>query len=252
MIMKVLQFIRTDDDDVVEQLIKLFVYAYTNVSLMMVKNYWEHLKHELITLKTIFLGYGTGTSEFAVFQMVRNLDPSQGPLYCIDCLICIFSKIWDESWKGVYILGIGSGVVRFLMIAEYATYRYLQCVVNVMIMQSILRHQIGIREIAYEWFSLFLCDKTMLVKVNESYSKVHALKSAVALGSVFCPVLFNIYIRSLYKFVECESFEIKGFADDHQMHASFSPTYQYQFFVSKLECIFASIDLWMSTFFLNN
>ena len=28
--------------------------------------------------------------------------------------------------------GIGSGVARFLMIAEYATYRYLRCVVNVM------------------------------------------------------------------------------------------------------------------------
>ena len=27
--------------------------------------------------------------------------------------------------------GIGSGVARFLMIAEYATYRYLRCVVNV-------------------------------------------------------------------------------------------------------------------------
>ena len=30
------------------------------------------------------------------------------------------------------VLGIGSGVARFLMTAEYATYRYLRCVVNVM------------------------------------------------------------------------------------------------------------------------
>ena len=28
--------------------------------------------------------------------------------------------------------GIGSGVARFLMIADYATYRYLRCVVNVL------------------------------------------------------------------------------------------------------------------------
>ena len=33
---------------------------------------------------------------------------------------------------GRSVLGIGSGVARFLMIAEYATYRYLRCVVNVM------------------------------------------------------------------------------------------------------------------------
>ena len=32
------------------------------------------------------------------------------------------------------VLGIGSEVARFLMIAEYATYRYLRCVVNVIIL----------------------------------------------------------------------------------------------------------------------
>ena len=32
---------------------------------------------------------------------------------------------------GCSVLGIGSGVASFLMIAEYATYRYLQRVVNV-------------------------------------------------------------------------------------------------------------------------
>ena len=31
------------------------------------------------------------------------------------------------------VLGIGSGVARFLMTAEYATYRYLRCVVNLMV-----------------------------------------------------------------------------------------------------------------------
>ena len=33
--------------------------------------------------------------------------------------------------RSVGLLGIGSGVARFLMTAEYATYRYLRCVVNV-------------------------------------------------------------------------------------------------------------------------
>ena len=122
--------------------------------------------------------------------------------------------------------------------------------VNINILLSILQYQIGIRGIAYKWFSSFLYDRTMSVKVNESYSKVHVLKSGVAQGSVLGPVLLNIYIRSFYKFVEREGFEIKGFADDHQIYASFSPTYQYQFLVSKLECIFASVDLWMSKFFL--
>ena len=47
----------------------------------------------------------------------------------------------DHSWESITkkesctlgrsVLGIGSGAARFLMIAEYATYRYLRCVVNV-------------------------------------------------------------------------------------------------------------------------
>ena len=32
---------------------------------------------------------------------------------------------------GRSVLGIGSGVARFLMTAEHSTYRYLRCVVNV-------------------------------------------------------------------------------------------------------------------------
>ena len=37
---------------------------------------------------------------------------------------------------GGSVLGIGSGVARFLMIPEYATYRYLRYVVNVMLLLS--------------------------------------------------------------------------------------------------------------------
>ena len=37
---------------------------------------------------------------------------------------------------GRSVLGIGSGVAHFLMTAEYATYRYLRCVVNVMLLLS--------------------------------------------------------------------------------------------------------------------
>ena len=33
-------------------------------------------------------------------------------------------------------------------------------------------------------------------------------------------------------------------------YASFAPTYQYQFLVTKLNRIFASVDLWMSKFFI--
>ena len=65
----------------------------------------------------------------------------------------------------------------------------------------------------------------MSVKVKNL--KVHVLKSGVAQGSVLGLVLFNIYIRSFHKFIEREGFAIAGFADDHQIYATFAPTYQY-------------------------
>ena len=49
--------------------------------------------------------------------------------------------------------------------------------VNINILLSILQYQIGIRRIAYEWFSSFLYDRTMSVKVNESYSKAGVFNS---------------------------------------------------------------------------
>ena len=57
----------------------------------------------------------------------------------------------------------------------------------------------------------FLCERAMSVKVNDSYFKVHVLKSAVVQGSVLGPMLFNIYIRLFYMFMEHKSFEIKSF-----------------------------------------
>ena len=76
----------------------------------------------------------------------------------------------------------------------------------------------------------------MSVKVNDSYSKVHVLKSGVDQGSVLGPVLFNTYIRSFSKFIKREGFEIKGFTDDHQIYALFAPTHQHQFLATKLNC----------------
>ena len=55
--------------------------------------------------------------------------------------------------------------------------------VNINILLSILQYQIGIKGITYKWFSSFLRDRTMSVRVNEPHSKVHALKSGVAQGS---------------------------------------------------------------------
>ena len=56
---------------------------------------------------------------------------------------------------GRSVLGIGSGVARFLMTAEYATYRYLRCVVNAMLLLSQLSFSFYI-SLSYVYFLFFL------------------------------------------------------------------------------------------------
>ena len=90
----------------------------------------------------------------------------------------------------------------------------------------------------------------MSIKINNSYSEVHHIYSGVAQGSVLGPAVCNIYIRSFYTLIENEGFEIKGFADDHQIFASFAPSFEHGYLVTKLINIFSTVNIWTSKYFL--
>ena len=70
-----------------------------------------------------------------------------------------------------------------------------------------------------------------LVGHNESGLEMHSLmKSFWSLAShreVFLALFYLIYTFGLYANVEELGFNIKGFADDHQVYASFTPEFQY-------------------------
>ena len=64
------------------------------------------------------------------------------------------------------------------------------------------------------------------------------------------PVLFNIYIRSIYALVKKSGFNIFGYADDHQIFRSFSHQNQLEVLTSDLQQCFTAIQSWMDTFYL--
>ena len=115
---------------------------------------------------------------------------------------------------------------------------------------SIIQHEIGIDGVALKWFESFLKGRIQKVKIGNSYSDESDLNYGVAQGSVLGPDLFNIYIRSLKKYVEPARFSIFGFADDHQLLKTFLPLFQINALDGDINNCFRLITEWMNSYFL--
>ena len=90
------------------------------------------------------------------------------------------------------------------------------------IILKILEREIGIRGTALKWFRSYLQGRCQRVKINGIVSCDITIKFGVPQGSVLGPILFNIYIRSIYRSVKkLSGFNIYGFADDHQLFKNF-------------------------------
>ena len=110
--------------------------------------------------------------------------------------------------------------------------------VSVDILLNILSVEIGVRSTVYNWFKLYLTGQSMSVKINNDFCNLVLVNIGVSQGSVLGPILFNIYVRSFYKYIESTGFEI-SFADDHQLYLSFVPLSNIVYYiVEKIKVIF--------------
>ena len=115
---------------------------------------------------------------------------------------------------------------------------------------DVLRYDIVVKGTVYKWFKSFLTNRSFKVKIGDSYSNDTPLLFGVAQGSVLGPKLFNLYSKSLYKYVESTKFSIEGFADDHQLLKHFLPSLQSYALGKGIQQCLDSILRWMNDNFL--
>ena len=114
---------------------------------------------------------------------------------------------------------------------------------------QILKHELGITGTAWAWFKSFLT-RCQRIKVGNEESYEIIIKFGVPQGSVLGPVLFNIYIRSLYNTAHAQNFLIHGYADDHQLYKSFDTKEEHVMLVSEVPKCFQEIKKWMREHYL--
>ena len=115
---------------------------------------------------------------------------------------------------------------------------------------NILMREIGLRGTVLKWFESFLKGRSQRIRLGSTVSDEIVIKFGVPQGSVLGPVLFNLYIRSIYRFVQGLNFTVFGYADDHQILKKFKPINQGVTLLSQLKECFTGVKAWMRRYYL--
>ena len=115
---------------------------------------------------------------------------------------------------------------------------------------SILYNEIGLRDVALEWFESYLLDRRQAVNIKGSISEFSNTSYGVPQGSVLGPILFNIYVRNFIQMLNEAGYSVHGYADDHQVGRIFSIEFQYSAIRCSIPHCLELIACWMKASFL--
>ena len=105
-------------------------------------------------------------------------------------------------------------VTMLLMLDMSAAFDTVECD----ILSDILEHRMGITGSVKQWLVNYMKDRKIRVKAGGSVSDLYDLPCGVPQGSTLGPVLFSIYMSSLFDQLDAHPVEKLGYADDTQLY----------------------------------
>ena len=116
------------------------------------------------------------------------------------------------------------------------------------ILINVLHSCFGISDQALGWFSSYLKDRKLCVRIRDSESDNKCFNFSVPQGSCLGPVLFNLYCSTITDCISAEQ-SLGGYADDHCLIDSFDPNIPTAETpcIKRMEHTLQKIESWMSS-----
>ena len=109
-----------------------------------------------------------------------------------------------------------------------------------------LHTDLGFTDTVLQWSSSYLNDRTHYVSLSNHCSAFAPVHSDVPQGSVFCPILFTMYMKPLSAIIDSHSIIHHSFADYLQLQMSAPPDRISELLHSMQSCI-SDVKAWATT-----
>jgi len=103
----------------------------------------------------------------------------------------------------------------------------------------------GITDVALQWITSFLAERTQQIAYNRKLSSIQAVLFGVPQGSVLGPLLYALYTAELFHIVTRHRLRLHIYADDCQVYLS-TPAKDAVTAVDRLSTCVADINDWMT------